>query len=88
MPDALENLKIKQAKLQAKVAEVEIELDKAKDRLAEVDKAIFERVDGRLLKVVKKIMNEKQTNPSMKEFVAMVNAQVEALEIGGAIRKK
>lgn len=88
MPDALENLKIKQAKLKAKVAEVELELGKAKDRLAEVDKAIFDRVDGRLLKVVKQIMNEKQTNPSMKEFVAMVNAQVEALEIGGAIRKK
>ena len=88
MPDALENLKIKQAKLKAKVAEVEFELGKAKDRLAEVDKAIFDRVDGRLLKVVKQIMNEKQTNPSMKEFVAMVNAQVEALEIGGAIKKK
>ena len=88
MPDALENLKIKQTKLKARVAEVELELGKAKERLTEVEKAIFEREDGRLLKVVKKIMDEKQTNPDMKEFVAMVKAQMQALELGGAVRKK
>lgn len=88
MPDALENLKIKQAKLKAKVAEAEQELLKAKEKLAEVERAIFEREDGRLLKVVKKIMVEKQADPDMKQFVALINAQVEAMELRGSLKKR
>ncbi len=88
MPDALEILKVKQAKLQAKVAEAEQELSKAKERLGEVEKAIFEREDGRLLKVVKKLMAEDhKRDPDMAKFVTLVRSQMEKLELGGAVPK-